>query len=85
MHFLMTRQHNYGKLVRQSDYTLRNKPFTYEISNYNNKSVALVRERTIPTEQTPLVGEVSANVCRWRVPRGQHNGSLRPYSRISRP
>jgi hypothetical protein len=26
-------------------------------------SVALVRERTIPTEQTPLVGEVIANVC----------------------
>jgi hypothetical protein len=28
--------------------------------NYNN-SVALVRERTIPTELPPLVGEVSAN------------------------
>jgi hypothetical protein len=27
-------------------------------------SVALVRERTIPTERPPLVGEVSANVCR---------------------
>ena len=26
-------------------------------------SVALVRERTIPTEQPPLVGEVSANFC----------------------
>jgi hypothetical protein len=26
-------------------------------------SVALVRERTIPTERPPLVGEVSANVC----------------------
>jgi hypothetical protein len=26
-------------------------------------SVALVRERTIPTEQQPLVGEVSANFC----------------------
>jgi hypothetical protein len=29
-------------------------------SEYNN-SVALVRERTIPTERPPLVGEVSAN------------------------
>jgi hypothetical protein len=29
-------------------------------------SVALVRERTIPTERPPLVGEVSANVCGWR-------------------
>jgi hypothetical protein len=27
-------------------------------------SVALVRARTIPTEQPPLVGEVSANFCR---------------------
>jgi hypothetical protein len=26
-------------------------------------SVALVRERTIPTERQPLVGEVSANFC----------------------
>jgi hypothetical protein len=26
-------------------------------------SVVLVRERTIPTERPPLVGEVSANVC----------------------
>jgi hypothetical protein len=26
-------------------------------------SVALVSKRTIPTERTPLVGEVSANFC----------------------
>jgi hypothetical protein len=26
-------------------------------------SLALVRERTIPTERPPLVGEVSANFC----------------------
>jgi hypothetical protein len=30
----------------------------------NSNSVALVRERTLPTERPPLVGEVSANVCR---------------------
>jgi hypothetical protein len=48
-------------------------------------SVAWVRERTIPTERPPLVGEVSANICGWRMPRGKHDGSLRPYSRISRP
>jgi hypothetical protein len=30
-------------------------------NNNNNNSVALVRERTIPTERPPLVGEVSAN------------------------
>jgi hypothetical protein len=29
----------------------------------NNNSVALVRERTIPTERPPLVGEVTANFC----------------------
>jgi hypothetical protein len=29
-------------------------------------SVALVRERTIPTERPPLVGEVSANFSGWR-------------------
>ena len=33
--------------------------------NYQTKlnSVALVRERTIPTERPPPVGEVSANFC----------------------
>jgi hypothetical protein len=29
-------------------------------------SVAFVRERTIPTERPLLVGEVSANFCRYR-------------------
>jgi hypothetical protein len=32
-----------------------------------NNSVALVRERTIPTERPPLVGEVSANFCGYKV------------------
>jgi hypothetical protein len=48
-------------------------------------SVARVRERTIPTERPPLAGEVSANFCGSSVPRGQSDGSLRPYSRLSRP
>jgi hypothetical protein len=39
-----------------------------------------VHERTIPTERPPLVGEAIANLCEWRVPRGQRAGSLRPYS-----
>jgi hypothetical protein len=43
-----------------------------------------VRELTIPTERPPLVGEVIANFCGYRVPRGQRDGSLRPYSRFSR-
>jgi hypothetical protein len=38
--------------------------FIYDLRSWNNNnSVALVRERTIPTERPPLVGEVSANVC----------------------
>jgi hypothetical protein len=32
-------------------------------NNNNNDSVSLVRERTIPIEQPPLVGEVGANFC----------------------
>jgi hypothetical protein len=48
-------------------------------------SVAWVRERTIPNEWSPLVGEVRA--CFWgqRASRGQSDGFLRPYSRLSRP
>jgi hypothetical protein len=48
-------------------------------------SVAWVRKQTIPTERPPLVGEVSANFCGYRVPCGQRHRSLQPYSRISRP
>jgi hypothetical protein len=32
-------------------------------NNKNNNSVALVRERTIPTERPQFVAEVSANFC----------------------
>jgi hypothetical protein len=48
-------------------------------------SVASVRELTIPPERPPLVGEVSANFCGYRVQHGQCNRSPQPYSRISRP
>jgi hypothetical protein len=47
--------------------------------------VGWVRERTIPTERPPLVGEVSANFCEYRVPHGQRDGFPRPYSGFSRP
>jgi hypothetical protein len=44
-----------------------NGELSYSASPFQNKqttnSVALVRERTIPTERPPLVGEVSANFC----------------------
>jgi hypothetical protein len=52
-------------------------------NNYN--SVALFRERTIPTERPPHVGEVSANFFEQRVSHGQRDESPRPYSRLSRP
>jgi hypothetical protein len=52
---------------------------------YFTYSVALVRKRTIPTERPPLAGEVGANFCRWKVPRGQRDRSLWPYCRFSRP
>jgi hypothetical protein len=49
-------------------------------NNNNNNSVALVRERTIPTERPPLVGEVSANYCvaysAGRIPYGRTLGFL---------
>jgi hypothetical protein len=48
-------------------------------------SVVLVRERTISTERPPFVGEVNANFCSQRVPGGQRDRFLRPYSRLSRP
>jgi hypothetical protein len=45
----------------------------------NNNSVALVRERTIPTEQPPLVSEVTAKFA----DRGCHVVSVMdPYGRI---
>jgi hypothetical protein len=40
-------------------------------------SVALVRQRTIPTELPPLVGEVGANFSGQRASRGQRNESPR--------
>jgi hypothetical protein len=56
-----------------------------EDMSVDTNSVALVRERTIPTERPPLVGEVSAKFCGYRVLRGQRDVSLWPYSRLSRP
>jgi hypothetical protein len=37
--------------------------FKLSVKHKKKTSVALVRERTIPTERPPLVGEVSANFC----------------------
>jgi hypothetical protein len=38
-------------------------------------SMVWFRERTIPTVRPPLVGEVIANFCGYRVPRGQRDRS----------
>jgi hypothetical protein len=67
--------------------TLRHQLISISSLDYTLKlnSVAWARKRTIPTEPPPLVGEVSASICRQRVPRSQLDGSLWPYSRISRP
>ena len=43
-------------------------------------SVALVRERTIPTERPPPVGEVVPTFAGRGVSRGQRNESPRPFS-----
>jgi hypothetical protein len=47
-------------------------------NNNNNKkatnSVDWVCKQTIPTMRPPLVDEVSANFCGYRVPRGQRDG-----------
>jgi hypothetical protein len=40
-----------------------------------------VRERTIPTERPPLVGEMIANFCGYKVSRGQRDGQKK-YSKI---
>jgi hypothetical protein len=47
--------------------------------------VALVRERIEPIERPPLVGEVSETFEDRGMSRGQRDGSLRPYSRFSKP
>jgi hypothetical protein len=39
--------------------------FGFDEKKQTNKLCALVRERNIPTERPPLVGEVSANFCGW--------------------
>jgi hypothetical protein len=54
-------------------------------NNSNENSVVWVRERTIQTERPPLVGEVIANFCGWRMSCCQCDGFLRPYSRFPRP
>jgi hypothetical protein len=54
----------------------------YLYINKQTNTVALVSERTIPTERPPYIGEVHANLCGYRASRGQRNGSPQPYSQF---
>jgi hypothetical protein len=51
-------------------YTRRNCKLVVKLN-----SVAVVRKRTIPIERPPLVGEVTANLCRSRMLRSQREFS----------
>jgi hypothetical protein len=75
-----------GNVSWHAFHCLSNKYDVSEAAGFDiTNSVALVSERTIPTERPPLVGEVSANFCGRRMPRGQRDGYLRLYSQFSRP
>jgi hypothetical protein len=54
-----------------------------KLQNIKLNSVTWFQEQTIPTERSLLVGEASANFCTQRVPRGQCDGFLWLYSRLS--
>ena len=56
----MNLEFQWGKLLE--NYTL-NTETKYVYTKKKKHSVALVRERTIPTERPLPVGEVSANFC----------------------
>jgi hypothetical protein len=45
--------------------------------SYVKKTLALVREGTIPIYRLPLVGKVSANFCGQRISPGKRDGSPR--------
>jgi hypothetical protein len=62
-------------LVYNSSYAQSVINILNKLHNNNSNSVALVRERTIPTERPPLGGEVSANFADRGVSRSQHGRS----------
>jgi hypothetical protein len=67
-----------------NNYTAAVTTTTTTTNSSSNNSVTLVCERTIPTELLPLVGEVGANFCGYRMSRDQRDGPVRPYSRFCR-
>jgi hypothetical protein len=64
--------HNIYMLILETHLTEKNyiKLPRYKVYHINyptgTNSVALICERTIPTERPPLVGKVSVNFCGWR-------------------
>jgi hypothetical protein len=60
-------------------YSLFSRPEPHRLEFY------ITRNETKLCGLSPLLSEVSANFFGYRVLRGQSDGSLRPYSRISRP
>jgi hypothetical protein len=56
-----------------------------QLMNMTQNYVAWDRERTIPTERPPIVGEVSANFLQIEGVVWSAQRIPRPYSRISRP
>jgi hypothetical protein len=48
------------------------------VKNKQTNFGASIRQRNIPTERPPLVGEVSANFSGEKVSRGQRNEFPRP-------
>jgi hypothetical protein len=59
----LTGQHTWASESHQVSHNIFHFPFLLHKLKTKLNSVALVRERTIPTERQPLVGEDSANVC----------------------
>jgi hypothetical protein len=67
-----------GKLFCQFPFPSCLFAFNKGVAKKKLNPVALVRKRTIPTERPLLVGEVSANFCKYRVLRRQGNEFPRP-------
>ena len=59
-----TAKRYYDRQTKLEQYTKGTLVYLYDPTHKTKlNSVALVRERTIPTERPPAVGEVSANFC----------------------
>jgi hypothetical protein len=54
-------QFNVLRIIVYHSKEIKQLQFLHTKKNINNNPVVLARERTIPTERKPLVGEVSAN------------------------